>query len=503
MTQAKAREARATRVWARAPVWLLVGWVALVATMLSIRHLHAVRLPEHLAYEVTPAFELGGSDWLTVLIGVLVAVPLGALVWFDAAVPARVAPALAAVTLRWRTLLIGSTIGVGVLTFLTLFRPLPDESQLDCPTSRIIHLGSSMGILWNCDSSLFQDVSAHPSHLLEANHPRQARPAYALVGAVLVQTVGRVAGLFGFDNWRGEDARPYLSLVLLNVLVLIAAAALFVRILLPLGTTVALAAALTVPVAFNHVTLEWTLTPHQQVFAMLVPVVTVLVTRRALLEPPGARTALWWGLALGLAANAYGSWLIAVPVIALALWRGSRVGAGRAQRAARVAAFVAGTAAPLVAWIITCRIVAGSYYNHEAVFYRQFVWIMDAAKQGPGELWQHLSSYSLLWVRSILGTRELWLAGAVLAVGVVVAVLRRVSLAPTTPVEKATLWAVAATGVVSLAFLWGIGYYTPRLAITVLPLVLVAAGWVWSRARNPPPAAAAVFAVAWIVPWLV
>ncbi len=486
MTAAEVHETRVTRAWASAPMFVLLGWVALVAASLLVRHLHAVRLPEHLAYEVVPAYTLGGSDLVTVLVGLLVALPLAALVWYDRRQPPRVAPVLAATVVRWRPLILGTTIGVGLLTFLTLFRPLPDESELDCPTSRVIHLNGAMGIVWNCDSSLFQEVSAHPGKLLEENHPRQARPTYALVGWLLVQTVGRFSGLFGLGDWQGEDARPYVSLVLLNVLVLIAATALFIRILLPLGTPWLLAAVLTVPVAYNHVTVEWTLTPHQQIFAMLVPVVTVLVTRRALLAPPSWRTALGWGLAVGLAANAYGSWLIAVPVVALALWLASRDRPG----VVRAGAFVGGAAAPLLAWMLVCKIVAGSYYNHEAVFYRQFVWILDAAGQGPGELWEHLSSYTLLWVRSLLGTRELWLAGAVLGAGVVVAVLRRVSLWPETPEGRATLWAVGVSGIVSLAFLWAIGYYTPRLSITVLPLVLVAAGWVWSRALARRPDAA-------------
>jgi hypothetical protein len=72
--------------------------------------------------------------------------------------------------------------------------------------------------------------------------------------------------------------------VVLNVLVLIVAAVLFVRLLLRLGTPPVVTAALTVLIALNTVAAEWVLTPHQQTFSMLVPVVTMIAARQALLN---------------------------------------------------------------------------------------------------------------------------------------------------------------------------------------------------------------------------
>jgi hypothetical protein len=153
-----------------------------------------------------------------------------------------------------------------------------------------------------------------------------------------------------------------------------------------------------------------------------------------------------------------------------------RLGAARAA-----AAFVAGFAAPQVAWIALCRLVAGSYYNHEVTAYRQFVWVLDSLRLGPGDLWRRSTSYLLLTLREILGTRELWVAGAVISLGVVVAVLRRIDLTPGSAEDRATLFAVALTAVATTLFLWGIGFYTSRLSTTLLPLLLIVAGWVYSR----------------------
>ena len=296
------------------------------------------------------------------------------------------------------------------------------------------------------------------------------------MGFVLVQTVGRVAGWLGLGHWQGEDTRPFIALVVLNVLVLVAAVVLLTRLLLDLGAPVAVTAALAAALALNGVTAEWTLTPHQQMFAVLVPVVTVLVARRALVDPPGWRAALWWGLAVGAAANVYGSWLITVPVVMIALWM--RLG----RAVVRVgAAFLAGTAAPVLAWVLLCQLVAGSYFNHEASVYRQFVWALDAARAGPGDLARRSASYLLLTLREILATSELWLVALALAVGVVAALARGIVLRPETAQERATLVAVGLTAAVTVAFLWGIGFYTPRLSLTLLPLLLIITGWVYAR----------------------
>jgi len=72
-------------------------------------------------------------------------------------------------------------------------------------------------------------------------------------------------------------------------------------------------------------------------------------------------------------------------------------------------------------------------------------------------------------------------AGAVIGLGIVLAVLRRIDLTPGTADDRATLSAVAWTAVVTVLFLWGIGYYTDRLSTTLLPLLLIVAGWVYSR----------------------
>ena len=456
-----------------APGLLLAAWALLVGAVILVRHVRPPLVPAASPSEFEPAY-LRGSDWQTLLIGLVGALVLGAAWLANRRGPAVRPVATLPGELRWWPLIGVVSAGVGALAVLMLLRPLPTVT--DCPASRIVHLNASMGFVWNCDSSLFQQVAGNPLRLFDEQHPRQSRPLYALIGFVLVQTVGRVAGWMGLGQWEGEDTRAFIALVALNLLVLVAAATLLVRLLLGLGTPVAVTVALTVALALNGVTAEWTLTPHQQVFAVLVPVVTVLVARQALVDPPGWRTALWWGLAVGLAANVYGSWLITVPVVGLALLLRLRRAAVRS-----VGAFVGGTAVPVLAWMALCRLVTGSYYSHEASVYRQFVWVLDAAQAGPGELARRSASYLLLTLGEILATSELWLVGAALAVGVVAAAVARVDLRPDTPVQRATLIAVGLTAATTVAFLWGVGFFTPRLSVTLLPLLLIVTGWVYAR----------------------
>jgi hypothetical protein len=458
------------RLLLSAPGLLLVSWCALVAALLLVRHVHSPVLPAASAFEIAPAYQLGSTDVLTIIFGLI-----GAAVLAGVLIVSRqsdhLLPIVTPRLVSWRTLIIATTIGVGLITFVTLFRRLPTAT--DCAASRIYHLNSHMGFVWNCDSSVFQQVSANPLKLFEEGQPRQSRPVYAFIGAILVYTVGRVLGWIGLGHFDGEDARPFLSLVILNVLVLIAAAVLFVRLLLRLGTPPVVTAALTVPIALNTVTAEWLLTPHQQTFSMLVPVVTVIAARQALLKPPGWRMAAWWGLAVGLGTLAYGSWLLTVVVIAVALVIKLRKAAVRP-----VLSFVGGVAAPVLAWMALCYAVVGSYYNHEIHAYREFVWPLDP---GPSDLWHRSTSYMLLTLREFLGTPELWVTGGVLAVGIIVAAVRRVSLSPSTDEDRALLWSIGLTQGLTVVFLWGIGYYTTRLSVALIPPLLILAGWIFAR----------------------
>jgi hypothetical protein len=489
-----ARPAAPGLIW-EAPGLLLVGWCALIVALIVVRHVSAPLVPAASPHGFTPAYQLGRTDLATVMIGLVGVAVLGASWWSTL----RGDPSPAAPPVRrvgWWLLIAASAVGVAVLTFAMLFRPLPTAT--DCPGSRIVHLNPSMGFVWNCDSSLFQQVAADPSRLFDEQHPRQARPLYAVLGFLLYQSVGRVAGWVGLGEWQGEDTRPLIALVVLNVLVLTAAVVVFARVMLPLGAPVAITAALAVPLALNGLTAEWTLTPHQQVFAMLVPVVTVLMARQVMLDPPGSRRALWWGLAVGAAANVYGSWLVTVVVVALALVLKLRLAAWRS-----VAAFVGGALAPIVGWILLCRVVVGSYFNHEAEVYRQLVWILDALATGPADLGRRSASYLLVTLQEILATTELWWATALIVVGVLTAGVLRVRLRPTTDAQRATMIGVGLTAGVTVAFLWAIGYYTPRLSMILLPLLLIVAGWVYARLAAsgtwPGRAVTAVAAVAALV----
>jgi hypothetical protein len=490
-----AGSATARLAWS-APGLLLVGWCVLIIALIIVRHVRAPLVPVASPHGFAPAYQLGGTDLVTVMIGVVGAAVLAGVWWLTR----RADPGPPPSPVRspgWWALIGASAAGVAVLTFAMLFRPLP--AVTDCPGSRIIHLNGSMGFVWNCDSSLFQQVTADPSRLFDEQHPRQARPVYALIGFLLYQTVGRLVGWVGLGEWQGEDTRAFVALVVLNVLVLIAAVVVFARIMVPMGVSVAIAAAFAVPLALNGLTAEWTLTPHQQVFAMLVPVVTVLAARQALLDPPGWRRALWWGLAVGAAANVYGSWLITVAVLILVLVLKLRLAAWRS-----VAALVGGVAAPIGGWMILCRLIVGSYYNHEAVAYRQLVWVLDALEAGPADLGRRSASYLLLTVQEILATTELWWAAALIMIGVIAAGVLRVRLGPQTPAQQATLLGVGLTAGATVAFLWAIGFYTPRLSITLLPLLLIVAGWIYSRLTAAGawygrivPAAAAAAALVW------
>ncbi len=446
------------------PALLTLSWCALVILTIVVRHAHATVFPFETPYETPLAFDVG------VIPGVVVALLLAGLTWWDRRAGAKTVPNIAPIDVRPRVLALIVTGSVLVLAFVMLLRPIPEISG-SCP--KIVQLNSFMSIEWSCDSSWFQRLAEDPSQLLDQGQPRQGRPLYVLVGSLLTYTVGRAAGWLGLGQWQGEDARSFVSLVLINFVVLGFAAYYFARRMLRLGALPAAVAGLSVFLLYNDVTAEWSWTPHQQTFAMLVPVVTVLAAAQAMVRPVGWREALWWGLGVGLLSLAYGSWIVTAAAMGLVFLVRKHFQA--------LLGFGAGFAALAGGWILFCKIVVGSYYNHEAVVYRQFLWILDAWEMGLDVFLRYVGSYFLLTIREILGTGELWALAALTTVGIVIAALKRVDLRPADAHGRALLGATALTIGVYAVFLFGMGFYTTRLSAGLVPAALFLVGWVFSR----------------------
>jgi hypothetical protein len=141
----------------------------------------------------------------------------------------------------------------------------------------------------------------------------------------------------------------------------------------------------------------------------------------------------------------------------------------------RAAMFGAAFAVVPLGWIVACRMIVGSYYNHEATTYHEFIWPFTELARGPRALASYVEVVSLAATREVVSAAGLTL---LLIVGLMaVAVWRRVDIAPKTPEHRAILVAALLTAAVSVVFGWSIGYLDNRMMFNVVPALLVCLGW--------------------------
>jgi hypothetical protein len=179
------------------------------------------------------------------------------------------------------------------------------------------------------------------------------------------------------------------------------------------------------------------------------------------------------GVAVGFASLVYGSVVIVVGVVVLMLlargWRG----------VLHAGVFTAAFAALPVGWIVVCKAVVGSYYNHEVEQWHEFVWLPQAAMKGWDPFIGGVTNNAVAAVREVvsMGWLPLVLAGCLAVVSVVLGV----RLEPTSAEDRAILIGTAVTVVVSVLMTWGIGFIANRLAFPAVPGLLVAVGWLAAR----------------------
>jgi hypothetical protein len=167
-------------------------------------------------------------------------------------------------------------------------------------------------------------------------------------------------------------------------------------------------------------------------------------------------------------------------------------GGRRLPRLAGRLGVLAGTfAAPSIAWIGVCIAVTGSYYSHETAAYHQFVWLPEALRDGAGVFGDAVGHATAETAQQLIEVG--WLLTGVLGLLVAAAVVIGVRLVPQPdpgpseagPSEaagqRAALLTTAVTGAVIVLFLFGMGFWAYRITYNIVPVLLIAVGWVATR----------------------
>ncbi len=377
-------------------------------------------------------------------------------------------------------------------------------------------VGPGLGFVVNHDSYGYLLVARQPARLLRPGEVRQSRPLYALLGTVVgyplaaALRAGQAVGIIpsATDPERLTWAGFYGGYVLLNGLALLLSL-LLLRYLVGQSTVGRDEMWLFWPLAWvltaNPVTKAFFWTAHQQMLTLLVPLFCLaLAVRLRLRQAAGlplsqARQAAL-AVGLGLLPLLYGSFVLVWPALIYGL-SGRRAGAktgyepanhadftqlpsqrfnlaAAGRQAARLALSLGLFALPTLLWVGLLRTQGTAYYNHEAARYHQLVWLLEVPHWPLTDFLALVAAQLGAYVRS-WEALTLWL---VLAAGLGGATWLRVRWAapsgagtePARSLLRAPLGGALAWVAGSVGLFFGLlGYYQPRLAYALLPLVLV------------------------------
>jgi hypothetical protein len=276
------------------------------------------------------------------------------------------------------------------------------EQEKHCVANLVT--SSPFGLSLGCDAFHNLDIGRRPWRLLEKGEFRQSRPLLAIPAYLLrplflwardaPQRLGIRAApdireyYLGFvPSLLANDFPAWLAYVLVNVLELAAAFAIYLRLVLGSTTgrswsassqAVVAVGAIGLLLIANDVVKAFVFNAHVQMFNILAPLLGVLVLAR---PAGGAGRAALVGVGAGVGILAYPLMVVVAACYGLRavydLYR------ERDLRAFVVRGALVGacTAIPVLGWYWFVLWYVGSFYS-DAVQYRQLIWIADSFKAG-------------------------------------------------------------------------------------------------------------------------
>jgi len=392
------------------------------------------------------------------------------------------------------------SVGLVLLVAALSLTPPPADSRRLGFLMVWMPLVDSLGFPYNMDAARFIALGEHPDRLLEKGNGRQSRPAYVATGYVLGSLLRPL--LPGTSSAIVTNP-TYVAFVTLNFVLLIAAVALWDALFAERRWTFAVLPTALLLVA-NRVVRDFLWMPHTQMFNVLVPVLTMTTFAWAVRHP---RTTAPRLAAIGVLVGGlflyYGSGVVLVPGIAAGLVAGRRRDGGVGPSlGAQLAALALGFAVLPIVWWVVVVLVAGEFYSAETADFRQFVWMLDAARsvRPLAVVARRLSTFA--WITAQIA----WFPATLCAAAGVAAFVAGVERRRLVDAHGSLLAAAGVTLALVVVFFAGMGWYNERLEWNVAPpLLAIAAVLLTALAeRVSPPArvAIAVVAVAASVGWL-
>jgi hypothetical protein len=385
-----------------------------------------------------------------------------------------------------REILIASLL-ILIVAVLFLIQPKVPPGLEEYYCVRPVNLWGPVHFNLHCDSYRFIVLAQDPHGLLELDNKRQGRPLYILLGWALAIPFRALPSEFTEQylpnvNFMGLSPEHYLpefsGFLLLNGLLLLASILLFRRLL---GSTSLLNAWTLLPLVVllaNEVTKAFFWVPHLQIFNIFVPIASLSLY---CWMQPRLQTLTWLhfsvvGLLVGFGALIYGSFAVTAVGAALCILVGEGTNALRerlASKSLQSFLLLGSFFLPTAAWVGLVTSLTGSFYNHEIVKFRQFVWLGDSLAQGANVLFADLAANFVEYTHTVATV----LAFPCLALASVVAITLALNVSHRPDdLYKSRGFAVLLYFLSALLFYGLMGFYQTRLSWALVPAVLLILG---------------------------
>lgn len=342
--------------------------------------------------------------------------------------------------------------------------------------------GNYIGFTINGDSWDYIDAASRPGIILSQEHTRTARPLFVLAGSTMgfpIYCTGQLINKLIPDSQRLTNHQVtyisyFLGFLILNFVVLAGALWILSSIFsTSLKLNLLQHSALVIFCCAPPVVKTFFWTPHQQMFYLFTPVFGIWLGSKIIQK--GYKHYLISNLLAGILVLAYANFFFLAPLWILAYaWSEKKHGTPlRAKWFLRCGAGLLILFSPSLFWMLLVVMVNGSYYLHEVEHFRQFVWLLDIFTVPFNEYVHQVTLNVANYLKTLVEVgREFWLLW-IGGIGVLVSVLLRGSSKEINNYQKKIIILSLISLICTLLFFGLMGYYKPRLTVTIIPSLAV------------------------------
>ncbi|MES1219657.1 MAG: hypothetical protein ABUT20_29425, partial [Bacteroidota bacterium] len=363
-----------------------------------------------------------------------------------------------------------------------------------CP-HQYVRLNKYMGVPVNCDEFVFIGAAVRPAFLIEQGFQRQNRPGYIILGSVIgysiyyiltplhtsIKTFAQKKLSSQFSPKELDKAVLYGSVysgfIIINIAILFFSMLLFEKSLIMFSSSWKnkewLLWLCLVMLISNQVTKTFFWTAHQQMFTIFTPIACIYASIIIQRSQSFKKTSLIIAAISGLLLFVYGNFILLLPIIIFNYF----ICIKNVRKIFTVSSLISATLItsiflmPTLCWIGYLKSIGISYYNHEIVQFRHFVWMSDSMQISMGHFLNTFYNNTLEFLKT---SGCLLLAFLFLIATVLCRLQFRNDI--NRGKEKITNlkigYVLFPSFLLFAIFLWLIGSYADRLTFSLAPLIL-------------------------------